>query len=72
MKSNVLGSLTEIECKGTARLPARCRAAWALRVTLSMPLVQLHVEVTPRFLDTSGSYFGLEFPPGHGRYVAES
>ena len=29
-------------------------------------------EVTPRFLDTSGSYFGLDFPPGNGRHVAES
>jgi len=34
--------------------------------------VVLTVEVTPRFLDTSGSYFGLDFPPGNGRHVAES
>lgn len=27
--------------------------------------------MTPRFLNTSGSYFGLEFPPGRGRHVAE-
>jgi hypothetical protein len=27
-------------------------------------------EVTPRFLNTLGSYFGLEFPPGSGRHVS--